>query len=436
MLIASDVKTMNVFDIVGIGFGPGNLALAIALEELFPHATARFLEAHDGPSWQSGMLLDGADIQNHPARDLVTLRNPRSRYSFLNYLFEHGRLIEHLNLPVEFPLRKEYAQYIFWVAGCFAHLVDYGQRVSDIRIVPHPTTQAPIYLVTTAQGMQFGARVLVVGTGRTPYIPQLFAPLLGEQVFHAIHYLDRLPSLAARGMLKNVAVIGGSQSAIEITLDLAHRYRECRVVNYVRGFGYRLKDTSPFSEESYFPQFIDYYYNASAESKRDLDAYLHHTNYSSADKDVIHELYLLLYEQKLDASTRVQVQANRVVTQAAARGAGVHLGIEEVHTHAQEEDIFDAVILATGFRDLGSGIQQELYPAILEGIVPHILRDSNGVVAVNRDYSLTPAPAAQLPPLYLNGLCESSHGVGDAGSFSLLSLRAQVLCDSIKQCLV
>src|SRR5947208_15493697 len=98
---------MKLFDVIGVGFGPANLSLAIALEERYESLSVRFLEAQVDPVWQGTMLIEGSDIQNHPARDLVTLRNPRSRYSFLNYLFENGRLEAHLNLPVEFPLRRD-----------------------------------------------------------------------------------------------------------------------------------------------------------------------------------------------------------------------------------------------------------------------------------------------------------------------------------------
>jgi L-ornithine N5-monooxygenase len=31
----------------------------------------------------------------------------------------------------------------------------------------------------------------------------------------------------------------------------------------------------------------------------------------------------------------------------------------------------------------------------------------------------------------LNGLCESSHGMGDAGSFSLLALRSKTIAQSL-----
>jgi lysine/ornithine N-monooxygenase len=92
----------EVFDVIGVGFGPANLALAIAFEELAPGLSVRFLEACSDPVWQGEMLLDGANIQNNPIRDLVTLRNPRSRYTFINYLFEEGRLLQHPNCPPNF----------------------------------------------------------------------------------------------------------------------------------------------------------------------------------------------------------------------------------------------------------------------------------------------------------------------------------------------
>lgn len=53
-------------------------------------------------------------------------------------------------------------------------------------------------------------------------------------------------------------------------------------------------------------------------------------------------------------------------------------------------------------------------------------------MVVERDYAIDLCGGNDGPPgLYLNGLCESSHGLGDAGSFSLLSLRAQDIATSL-----
>ena len=42
--------------------------------------------------WHPGMLVDGATLQVPFLADLVSLADPTSRYSFLNYLRERGLL--------------------------------------------------------------------------------------------------------------------------------------------------------------------------------------------------------------------------------------------------------------------------------------------------------------------------------------------------------
>lgn len=425
-------RSTRVHDVLGIGFGPANLALAIALEEKYPHLTARFLESRPRPEWQPGMLLDGSDIQNHPSRDLVTLRNPRSRYSFLNYLYEQGRLLRHLNLPSEFPLRKEYAGYIRWAAGFFSHQVDCDQRATGITTVDLDGER--LYEVTTRSGDRYLGRTLVMAPGRTPYVPGPYDRVAGpgSRVFHLTQYLPRIEQFTADGAPEAVAVIGGSQSAVELALDLHRRFPKARVVTYSRAHSLRLKDTSPFSEEGYFPEFTDYYFNASRGSRRALDAYMQPTNYSSADGDVLRELYLAIYEQELDGEQRVFVRGSHEATDVTVTGDKVTLDFLERHTGERVRDTVDLAVLATGFRNLGPGPHEELCPPLMAPLYDSFATEEDGRLEVGYDYALTPRPGAEpLPPLFLNGLCESSHGIGDAGSFSLLSLRAGTLTDAL-----
>ena len=87
-----------VHDVVGIGFGPSNLALAVALEEEYGSGVdAVFFEKQPAFGWHRGMLIEGATMQVNFLKDLVTLRNPTSRYSFVNYLHSHGRLVDFIN---------------------------------------------------------------------------------------------------------------------------------------------------------------------------------------------------------------------------------------------------------------------------------------------------------------------------------------------------
>ena len=72
----------------------------------------------------------------------------------------------------------------------------------------------------------------------------------------------------------------------------------------------------------------------------------------------------------------------------------------------------------------------------MAGLAPLCAYRADGGVAVNRDYSLRFADDRPgLPKVFLNGLCESSHGFGDAGSFSLLSLRSAEIVESLERAL-
>src|SRR6266498_2554849 len=163
----------NFFDVVGIGFGPANIALAIAAEELGSNLNIKFLEKNASAGWQEEMLLPESDIQNHPLRDLVTPRNPRSRYTFVNFLFENNRLFEHLNLPLQHPLRLEYRQYVTWVANHFSNLVEYGCEVEAIHPIIDDNAIAS-YEVVYNGGRKITARAIVLAPGRTPHIPPEF----------------------------------------------------------------------------------------------------------------------------------------------------------------------------------------------------------------------------------------------------------------------
>ena len=418
-------------DLIGIGFGPGNLALAVALKERHPHLRAVFLEARPGPAWQPGMLLDGSDIQNNPVRDLISPVNPRSRFSFINYLHETGRFFSYLNLGINYPLRKEYAGYVRWVAENDGADVRYGAEVAAVvRDADDPATA----VVRLRDGSELRAPAVVAAPGRTPHVPEPFGALRDPRVRHFTEYLDALTLLQGRPEPR-VVVVGGSQSAVELLLDLRSRLPHGRVTGVVRTFGYRQKDTSPFMDEVYLPEFVDYYYAASEDAKRALNRDLRYTNYSAADIDVVHELYLRMHEDRLDGTERVAVRRCTDIEACTPGADGVTLAVRERNTDTAEEIDADLVILATGFKDLGSPKEGgEFLPALLDGVAGDVRSTPSGRADVGRDYRLPAADAeVPFPLLYLNGLCETSHGMGDAGSFSLLALRAQEIASSLEQ---
>ena len=103
-----------VFDFIGVGFGPSDLALAVAAREIDAAATGLFLEQNSAFQWHPGMVMDGAAMQISFLKDLATLRNPSSPYTFLQYTRAKGRLERFINLRDFYPTRLEYQDYLRW----------------------------------------------------------------------------------------------------------------------------------------------------------------------------------------------------------------------------------------------------------------------------------------------------------------------------------
>lgn len=410
-----------IYDALGIGFGPSNIALAIALQERGYSGSTLFLERNPCSQWHPDMLLAGADIQNNPLRDLITPVNPQSHYTFVNFLHKSGRFFEHLNLGRLHPLRRDYYDYVTWVAEQFDN-VRYGVDVISLEM--EVDLGHPVWRVRTSQG-EYRAYRLILGIGRNLNVPSQFQ--LGPKVAHCTDYRTTIKTCSKD---TPIAVVGASQSAVEILLDLiGHNYSDVHVIH--RSFSFRLKDTSPFSDEVYFPEFVDYYHRLSPQKRAQLDRQVRATNYSSADGDILDALYQRIYELRIDSHRPLTLHRCTEIHSVQVQPAGVQLLLHEINTEKSSQLEVGLVILATGFLDIGRNGQAGL-PNLLKPYWEKFYWDGQ-YLSVLRDYRvLESGGESLLPPLYLNGLCESSHGLGDAGSFSLVSLRAQTIFESIQ----
>jgi len=421
------------YDLVGIGFGPANISLAISLEEMGWTGSVLFLERQPEPSWQSQMLLDGSDIQHHPLRDFVTPRNPQSRYGFLNFLKSQGRLFDFLNLGIPFALRKDYAAYVAWVARQFDRWVRYSTKVVSFRLAREPRLGGGgVVEIAIDSGLVYRARAVSLAPGRSPLIPKEFARFVGDRVVHFTDYLAARERWRGQSHIRSIAVVGASQSAVEIVLDLRRALNGVHIHNIQRGFGYRLKDTSPFTEHAYFPEFVDYFYQSDADRQRFMTADLWRSNYGAADHDVIHQLYLALYEDRLDGHKPLEIHPYSKVTAVVRDGERFVLELADCNHHTRRRICVDAVILATGFRNFGAGAEQELFHPLLTDVAPAVRRRDDQSLFITRDYRLEPSDINRpIPPIFVNGVCESTHGFGDAGSFSLLAPRSWMIAESL-----
>lgn len=202
---------MHTHDLIGIGVGPFNLGLA-CLAEPIDDLDAVFLEARDSFSWHPGMLLDDATLQVPFMADLVTLADPTSPYSYLNFLKDIGRLYPFYIRESFYPLRREYDDYCRWAAEHVTS-IRWGQPVTRVE------HDGEAYVVTSATGETWRGRKLVMGTGTSPRLPfEVDGPAL-----HSADYLARKAELVGTG---SITVVGSGQSAAEIYADLLAEQEE------------------------------------------------------------------------------------------------------------------------------------------------------------------------------------------------------------------
>ncbi|HJT95681.1 MAG TPA: SidA/IucD/PvdA family monooxygenase, partial [Mycobacterium sp.] len=167
----------NPYDFIGVGFGPSNLALAIAAEELDAEQSCLFFERSSRLQWHPGMLLEGARMQISFLKDLVSLRNLASPYTFLQYTRAKNRLEHFVNLNEFRPTRLEYQDYLQWVAEAFTERVRYNSSVNRVTPVRHPDDDVyrlfsvQVKDMLTGETSVYFARNVVYAAGGQPRWP-------------------------------------------------------------------------------------------------------------------------------------------------------------------------------------------------------------------------------------------------------------------------
>jgi L-ornithine N5-oxygenase len=415
-------------DLVGVGFGPAGIALAAALADQreaqpatqqWPYS-ARFFEARADSSWQSGLLLPGTDISHHFLRDLAMPRDPRSRFTFANYLKQRGRLFD-FGLWRGAVSRIEWSDYITWAAAQLTDYVSYQTNV--LAVAPHIVGERVEHLrVETSRGNVLAAD-LVVNSGQKAYIPEEFKPFLGERFFHTNRFLPMLEKLDREAPLEFL-VVGSGQSAAESLLYLRGEFRHGRFHSLHRKVAFKLLDDGHFSQQIYFPEETDYFYALPLDQRRHALQDIWLTNYATIDWEVSQALYARMYEDKVAGRERIGILSRRKITDVAVDGGRFTVTTEDVYSGDARPLTVDVVILCTGYRE-------ELFPSCLEPLRPYLKLDEHQGLAVRRDYQVETV-AGFRPRIYLNGLCERTHGMSDATSFSMMALKVEHIVKGLK----
>ncbi|MFH8763839.1 lysine N(6)-hydroxylase/L-ornithine N(5)-oxygenase family protein [Streptomyces althioticus] len=362
------------YDFVGIGLGPFNLGLA-CLTEPIDELAGVFLESKPDFEWHTGMFLDGAHLQTPFMSDLVTLADPTSPYSFLNYLKEKGRLYSFYIRENFYPLRVEYDDYCRWAAAQLGS-IRFGTTVTEVTW----DEAAEVYVVATDTGTTYRARHLVLGTGTVPFVPEACRGLEGG-LFHNAQYMHRKAELLEK---KSVTIVGSGQSAAEIYYELlsgidAHGYQLNWVTRSPRFFPL---EYTKLTLEMTSPDYIDYFRALPEDTRYRLEKQQKGL-FKGINSELIDAIFDLLYQKNVESGGRgvpTRLLTNSSLTTARYQDGTYTLGFRQDEQGKDFEIATEGLVLATGYH-----YEQ---PAFLEPVRDRLRFDGHGRFDVARNYAI------------------------------------------------
>ncbi|MFE6764919.1 lysine N(6)-hydroxylase/L-ornithine N(5)-oxygenase family protein [Streptomyces sp. NPDC057689] len=416
-----------VHDLIGIGFGPSNVAMAIAISEHNARSgtreavTAQFFEQQPAFGWHRGMLIDDATMQVSFLKDLVTLRNPASEFSFLCYLKSKGRLIDFINHKNLFPLRVEFHDYFEWAASQVDDLVSYDHEVVGVtQVVEDGVVEFLDVTVRSGEGLTVHrARNLVIGTGLRPLVPE--GVERGDRVWHNSELLTRVEELDGTSPSRFV-VVGAGQSAAENVAYLHRRFPGAEICAVFSRYGYSPADDSSFANKIFDPDAVDEFYAAPENVKRRLMDYHGNTNYSVVDIDLIDDLYRQMYQEKVLGTERLRFLNVSRLTAVEETPDRARATVKSLVTGEETRLDADVVVFATGYSPADP-------LGLLGEVGAHCLRDEEGRVRVERDYRIATDTGLNCG-IYLQGGTEHTHGITSA-LLSNTAIRVGEILDSL-----
>lgn len=365
---------MHTHDFVGIGLGPFNLGLA-CLTDPIDGFDGVFLEAQPQFDWHPGMMLPDATLQVPFLADLVTMADPTSPYSFLNYLKESGRLYSFYIRESFYPLRAEYNQYCQWAAAKLGNL-RFGSRATTVEHDGHA------YVVhtldeRTGRADTVRGRKLVLGVGTSPVVPHAVQSTGGPWV-HSASYLDEKETLQQE---RSITIVGSGQSAAEIYLDL---------LGDIESFGYTLNwvtrsprffplEYTKLTLEMTSPEYTSYFQSLPAQT-RDRLVNEQKGLYKGISSELIDTIFETLYRKQLYGEVPTMLLTNTALVTADWDGASFRLGLVHEEQRLPMELETGGLVLATGYA--------ARTPSFVDPIRDRIRWDDRGRFAAGPTYAV------------------------------------------------
>ncbi|KAG1809410.1 L-lysine 6-monooxygenase (NADPH-requiring)-domain-containing protein [Suillus subaureus] len=391
-----EAPPVGVYDVIGLGFGPANLAVAGALLEQ-PRETSPisvnkslFIERYPEFKWHPGMLLPGTRMQISFLKDLATLRSPQSPITFVSYLHSQNRLVDFINRGCITPTRKEYSDYLAYAARYVQAQgikVAYGESVIAIEEEGEGTVQVRSKVLTTGETRIRRAKNIIISPGGSAWVPRCIQTILPHpRIIHSSQYISSvepmLATMKATTRPLKIAVVGAGQSAVEVLLDLNSRLTSMgesagqphNLHLIIRGGSLNPSDGGPFANQVYNPEMVDVMYDLPSDSRKRVMADYKATNYGVVNPLTLDSLYQVMYDQQVDGdiarrggnvppvtSTHITIlpysnlSSAEIITNPSQTSRETEdadtlsVLLQNTITQGLSETTYDAIICATGY---------------------------------------------------------------------------------------
>lgn len=416
-------------DLVGIGIGPFNLSLAALADGVHGGLATAFYEQRPAFHWHPGLLIEGTTLQVPFLADLVTLADPASPWTFLNYLRSRERLFPFYFAERFHIQRAEYDAYCRWVSDNLTGLY-FGHQIDAVRWNPERSlfevdfTQLDAEGEAEALGRAY-TRHIALGIGTEPYVPEPLRPLADAPavpVFHSADYLDHRERLLAA---EHITIIGSGQSGAEVFLDLLRaRPTGAEKIHWLaRTEAFAPMEYSKLGLEHFTPDYSRYFH-ALPERTRDALVPRQWQLHKGIDADTIAAIHDELYRRTLHGGWPDAVLTPGVTVRTAGRVATtkVELHLEHTQQATRSRLTTDAVVLATGYRERPLG-------RMLAGLDPYMRRDAAGRLRIDDEFRLI-LDGSVTGSVYVQNAERHTHGIG-APDLGLAAWRSASILNSL-----